>query len=214
MHRKILITLLTVSLLPLLATAVDAAVVPNIGSITSDTFPRSGRVVIEGTGFGTSGEVTIGGLSAWTTTWTDTRVVAYVPEAAAIGATSLFMVVQGEQSNSVPLNVTERQTNGRVQWTFEADGENLWWRPALAPDGTIYIHTTNSSGGLIYALSPDGGLLWTQRVKSNPYVPPTAGPDGALYVGSLRTIYRISPQGNIDWEFTDFGSPAVKVAPT
>ncbi|MDH3298906.1 MAG: PQQ-binding-like beta-propeller repeat protein [Acidimicrobiia bacterium] len=214
MGRKSLIIVFATLLLLVGVSAVDAAVQPNITSINGDAFPRSGRIVIEGTGFGTGGEVTVGGLSAWTTTWTDTRVVAYVPEAAATGATALSMIAQGEQSNSVPLTVIERQTDGRVKWTFEADGDNLWWRPALAPDGTIYVHTNNSSGGLVYALSPDGGLLWTQRVNSWPYVPPSAGPDGAVYVGSIRTIYRISPQGNIDWEFTDFGSPAVKVAPT
>jgi hypothetical protein len=39
--------------------------------------------VIEGAGFGTRSDVEIAVLSAWTTTWTDARIVAYVPEAAA-----------------------------------------------------------------------------------------------------------------------------------
>jgi len=200
-------------LLLILASAVEAQ--PVITSINSSELPRSGRVAIEGSGFGTDGEVFIAELSAWTTTWTDTRIVAYVPEAALLGPTSLLVSVPpAVKSNEVPLTVTARQADGRVKWSFEADGSNLWWRPALAPDGTIYVHTNNSTDGLVYALSPDGGLLWVENVNWAPYVPPSAGPDGAVYVGSIGRIYRIAPEGIIDWEFRDPGSPGPRVAPT
>jgi outer membrane protein assembly factor BamB len=198
-----------VSLLTTLAAG--AAAQPVITGINSSELPRSGRVAIEGSGFGLGGEVSIAGLSAWTTTWTDARVVAYVPESAALGAASLSVTVQGQQSNQVDLTVTARQSAGRVKWTFEADTDNLWWRPALAPDGTIYLHSTR---GFIYALSPDGGLLWTQKVVTYPYVPPTAGPDGALYVGNMSTIYRISPGGAIDWEYRTPDGVNIEVSPT
>ncbi|MDH3228033.1 MAG: IPT/TIG domain-containing protein, partial [Thermoleophilia bacterium] len=65
--------------------------------------PRSGRLVIQGTGFGTDGDVFIAGLPAWTTTWTDARVVAFVPEAAPVGSASLTVVVDGTPSNELPL---------------------------------------------------------------------------------------------------------------
>jgi outer membrane protein assembly factor BamB len=138
-------------------------------------------------------------------------VVAYVPEAAPLGAASVYVAVQGQQSNEVDLTITVRQSSGRVKWTFEADSNNLWWRPALAPDGTIYLH---GSHGFIYALSPDGGLLWTQKVVTWPYVPPSAGPDGALYVGSIGTIYRISAGGALDWEYNPDDGINIKVSPT
>ena len=200
-----------VAALLLLTLAAGAAAQPVITGINGSELPRSGRVAIEGSGFGTAGDVVIAGLSAWTTTWTDTRVVAYVPEAAALGAAPLYVSVQGQQSNQVDLTVTARQSSGRVKWTFEADGDNLWWRPALAPDGTIYLHGTR---GFIYALSPDGGLLWTQKVVTWPYVPPSAGPDGALYVGALGRVYRVSPSGDIDWQYWDGSSRGPRVAPT
>lgn len=202
----------TTLLLPvlLLLTSAGAAAQPLISAINSTELPRSGRVAIEGYGFGFGGEVSIAGINAWTTTWTDTRVVAYVPEAAPLGPASLYLVSLGQQSNEVSLTVTERQPDGRIRWTFEADTDNLWWRPAVAPDGTIYLH---GSGGFIYALSPDGGLLWTQQVATWPYVPPTAGPDGALYVGNLNSIYRLSPQGQIQWQLFDPGAQDIQVAP-
>ena len=189
-----------------------AAAQPVVTTIDEAELPRSGRLVIEGSGFGAAGgAVLIAGLPAWTTTWTDARVVAFVPEQAPLGLASVAVVVDDTQSNEASLTVTLRQSDGRVRWTFEADTNNLWWRPALAPDGTIYLH---SSQGFIYALSPDGGLKWTQKVVTWPYVPPSAGPDGALYAGSISYVYRISPQGQIDWQFHDPGAQGIHVSPT
>ena len=186
----------------LLALTATVAAQPSITEVNSTELPRSGRVAIEGTGFGSTGEVFIAGLSAWTTTWTDTRVVAYVPEAASLGSAPLYVDVGGEQSNEITLTVTERQPDGRVRWTFETDGDDQWWRPAVAPNGTIYIHTNNETDGLIYALAPNGGLKWVQKVDWYPYVPPSAGPDNALYVGSGNIVYRITPTGQVDWTFS------------
>jgi hypothetical protein len=188
-----------------------AAAQPVITEINKSEAPLSGRVAMTGSGFGTGGEVYIAGFRAWTTTWNDSRVVAYVPEAAALGPTTVHIVNQGTQSNQVSLTVTARQSSGRIRWRFEADENNLWWRPALTPDGTIYLH---GSRGFIYALSSDGGLLWTQKVLTWPYVPPSSGPDGALYVGNISTIYRFSREGRLDWQYHPDGAINIMVAPT
>jgi outer membrane protein assembly factor BamB len=195
----------------LLALTAGAAAQPTITGINSTELPRSGRVAIEGSGFGSSGDVVIAGISAWTTTWTDTRVVAYVPESAPAGAAPLSVVTGGEQSNEIALTVTLRQPDGRVRWRFETDGDNQWWRPAVAPNGTIYIHTNNATDGLVYALAPSGGLKWVQKVNWYPYVPPSAGPDNACYAGSINTVYRITPTGQIHWTF---GGQEITGAPT
>lgn len=197
-----------------LSAGAAAAASPVITGINKIEAQLSGRVAITGSGFGTSGEVNIAGLSAWVSTWSDTRVVAYVPEAAEVGPTTVHIVSQSLQSNSVPLTVTVRQADGRVRWSFETEGVNQWWRPALAPDGTIYLHTNGASGGLVYAISPDGALLWIQTVNAYPYVPPSAGPDGAVYVGSIGTIYRISADGNIDWQYNPADGVNIRVSPT
>jgi outer membrane protein assembly factor BamB len=198
----------------LLAGAAAAAAQPTITGLNSSQRPRSGRLEITGSGFGTGGEVLVAGLQALTSTWTGARLVAYVPEAAPLGPTTVVVVSRGLESNAVPLEVEARRPNGRVLWTFEADGDNLWWRPALAPDGTLYLHTNNDTDGLVFALSSDGALRWIRKVNWFPYAPPTAGPDGAAYVSSIQDIYRLSPEGAIDWVFVDSSAQGVQVGPT
>jgi hypothetical protein len=195
----------------------DAALPPSITGIDRTDAPLSGLVEITGSGFGSGGPsdaVYVAGLDAPTSTWTDTRIVAYVPETALPGPATVVVVVQGATSNAVSLTVNARSSSGRIRWTFEAEGDSLWWRPALAPDGTIYLHGNSDTDGLVYALSPEGGLKWIQKVNWYPYVPPSAGPDGAVYVGSIARIYRIGPSGEIDWQFYDPGSPGPRVSPT
>ncbi len=178
---------------------------PAITAINSDLLPRSGRLSITGTGFGTEGTVLVADSPSWVSTWTDTRIVAYVPEEAPLGSTSVVVDVGGQQSNAVPLDVTTRQADGRVRWIFEIDSEFIDYRPAEAPDGTLYVHGYSLEGGgegRVFAISPDGALLWIQKeVHWAAYVPPIAGPDGAVYVGSTDGLTRISPAGEIDWNF-------------
>ena len=194
------------------AAAVSAQ--PVIDSTNSGTLPRSGRIVITGSGFGvgdSGSRVEIDGLASWHTTWTPDRIVAYVPEQAALGPTTVHVVVGAETSNEVPLDVALRQSDGRVKWTFEADSDNMWFRPALAPDGTLYLHT---SQGFVYAIAPNGALKWVTTALWFPYIPPTAGPDGTLYCGSIQTIFAISPQGQTLWTYTDQSAQGLQNAIT
>ena len=87
----------------LVAAVRGASAEPVITGLNSSELPRSGRVAIEGTGFGASGEVAIAGLSAWTSTWTETRIVAYVPETAPTGAAALHVIAGGELPCEHPL---------------------------------------------------------------------------------------------------------------
>ena len=76
---------------------------PTITGLNKETLPRSGRVAISGSGFGTDGQVVVGDLPAWVSTWTETRIVAYVPEESPLGATTVRVEVSGQPSNEVPL---------------------------------------------------------------------------------------------------------------
>lgn len=204
--NRLLIALLAVSF-----SAAPTLAQPVITGLNRSEAPLSGRISISGSGFGSGGTVVIDGLNAWTTTWTGSRVVAFVPEQAHLGSDSVRVVVNGQPSNAVPLNVTQRVPEGRVRWSFEADTDNLWYRPALAPDGTVYLH---SSEGFVYAIAPDGGLKWTQKVDWYPVVPPSCGPDGTLYVGTLNKFYAISPAGQIRWQNSDPSAQHIQVATT
>lgn len=191
--------------------AAPAVAQPTITSINASQLPRSGRLVLSGSGFQASGEVRVDGLKAWTATWNDARIVAWVPEAAQIGSTAVSVTVAGLESNAVPLEVTQRQSSGRVQWTFEADTDDLWYRPALGPDGTLYLH---SSEGWVYALSSDGGLKWVSQVNWYPYVPPMTDSAGNVYFGSIQTITSLTSGGALRWQIDDPTAQGIQVAAT
>ena len=142
--------------------AAVAVAQPNITSLSSSTAARSNRVLIQGSGFGVaqgSGRVEIGGITAPLTRWSDTLIAAYVPETAAVGADNVQVFDStGSASNAVPLNVTSRSgQTGRIRWRFQADGDYIPSRAAIAADGTVY---TQDVYGHLYAVSPDGGLKW------------------------------------------------------
>jgi len=191
--------------LALVLTSGLAAAQPVITGTNSDLLAHSGRLSIQGSGFGAvRGEVLVAGLPGLISTWKDTRIVAYVPEEAPIGPTEVVVRLDATDSNAMPLEVAARQADGRIDWVFEIDSEYIYYRPARAPDGTLYVHgyTYEAGGeGKVYALAPNGALKWITEVDWAAYVPPVAGPDGAVYVGSLDTLYRISPAGEIEWTF-------------
>jgi hypothetical protein len=178
---------------------------PAITSLSASTLSRSGRLLVSGTGFGAtqaSSTLTIGGLAAPVTRWSDTLVVGYVPEGTALGSAGVQVVVSGVASNALPLSVTLRQSNGRVRWRFQVDAQYgyLYERPAVGADGTV---VAIDAMGNVYALSPDGGLKWVVRAGSSG--PPSIGADGTTYVGSSSTITAIASNGAVKWTFTEPG---------
>ena len=211
-QAAIVLTLLLSCLLAY-GVAIAYAQVPEIDSISAETLPRSGRLKVYGSDFGStqgSSVVSIGGIVAPVTRWSNTRITAYVPESSSLGVVDVQVMTGAGMSNEVPLTVTLRERDGRVVWRFEADSENLWWRPAIAPDGTIYAH---GSEGFVYALQPDGGLKWISRVDWYPYGPPSAGSDGSVYLASIQTVYALDPDGILQWRFTDNSTQGVMVGP-
>jgi hypothetical protein len=192
--------------------ATAEAQVPQITSLSAGELTRSGRLRIFGENFGTangSSQVLIDGYPAIVSRWSDVQVTAYVPEDAGPGGTTVQVITTAGASNPIPLSVVLRQPEGRVLWTFEADVLDLWFRPALAPDGTIYLH---GSDGFVFALSPDGGLKWIHKANWYPYVPPEAGSGGEVYVGSIQTVTAVNPDGSERWQFSDNGAQGVSVS--
>lgn len=176
---------------------------PQIQSLSTAQAQLSGRIRIFGSNLGPASpqnQVLVGGLPAIVTRWNPSAIHAYVPEAVTPGAVAVQVINSQGASNSLSLTVTPRKPDGRVKWTFEADCDSLWWRPALGPDGTVYVH---GSEGFVFALSPDGALLWFQDVNWFPYVPPTVGPDGTIYLSSIHTIFALNPDGTLRWTFVD-----------
>ena len=191
-----LITLVFVlSLLALNVSPVSADTL-QISSLSATTLARSGRLRIFGTGFGTNGQVLIDGQPAPIADWADTLIVAYVPETARLAAVTVQVITPAGNSNTVSLTVTTRQSNGRVKWRFQHSDMYTVVRPAVGPDGTVYIVDV---GYHLYALSPDGALKWIVRGAGTKGL--AVGTDGTVYTGSESNIMAFNPDGTLKWNF-------------
>ena len=183
------------TLLALNFSAVSAATV-QIDSLSAATLARSGRLRIFGTGFGTDGQVLIDGQPSPIADWTDTLIVAYVPETARLAQVAVQVITSGGNSNMVNLTVTTRQSNDRVKWRFQHSGMYTVVRPAVGPDGTVYAVDVDNH---LYALSPDGALKWI--VRGAGYKGLSVGADGTVYTGSESAIKAFNPNGTLKWTF-------------
>ena len=103
-------------------------------------------------------------------------------------------------------------------WTFQPDARTFVWRPAVAPDGTIYVTTVffppDGVDGRLYALEPDGSVKWQTSLTNSSGLKvwtsatPVVDDDGNIYVawahdqdfGSLTAI-SLDSTGKIRWRF-------------
>ena len=169
-----------------------------IDSLSASTLPRSGFLEIFGTNFGGSGQVLIGGIPALASSWSSTRIVAYVPESAPIATLEVQVVNVVGPSNALLLSVTERPAaSGRVNWRFRMDGPYSMVRPAIGLDGTLY---SIDAFAHLYALAPDGSLKWIANAAGDKGV--AVGQDGTIYVASESFIKAFNPDGSPKWTFT------------
>jgi outer membrane protein assembly factor BamB len=178
-------------------------------SLVQQAAARSGPITISGSGFGTkdNGYVSIAGQRAWTTTWTETRIVAYVPERAPLGQDAVEIVTDGRSIHAPAITVEARPTaqitgaTGKVAWRFEVLANYVSHRADVARDGTTYF---NDSSGFLYALTPKGALKWVYDGHGSGSQGPTVvGADGTIYfgTGSQSAIHAINPDGTLKWKF-------------
>jgi hypothetical protein len=184
-----------------------------ITALSASTIDRSGYLEITGTNFGTTGTTLIGGLAAPIADWQNTKIVAYVPEAAPLGASSVQVTNDsGTASNSMALTVNARVANGKVKWRFRQNGPYSQVRPVIGPDGTIYSVDVYAH---LYALTPDGALRWI--VRGAPAKGVAVGPDGTIYTASEAAVQAYNPDGTAKWTYPmnpyAFVVPGISVGP-
>ena len=196
---------------------------PRIDGTSATTFARTDRLRIFGANFGAikaESEILIDGVAAPVSRWSDTLVVAYLPELPKSGFVPVQVVTPYGSSNKLLLNIkdsgqpsdlTAPQANGAIKWRFEVDGDYMPFRPTIGPDGTIYFQ---DDSGHLYALRADGTVKWIFQ-GGYPAGPVAVGADSSVYIASGSSIQAISPAGAPRWQFTDpnsqevIGGPAV-----
>ena len=175
------------------------------------------------------------GLFAWSSS---------APEIAAVSADSIrsnglaTRTVTGLGDGTAIITATSRGMTGRLTVTVRERARVAWsvpleWSPPEAPgailigagaaigaDGTIYVGWNDRPAQTShwYALSPQGGILWTVDVPGlTTWGRPAIGADGTLYFGSDRgtrgSLVAVDPGGSIRWILDDLdainSSPAL-----
>ena len=69
----------------------------------------------------------------------------------------------------------------------------------VAPNGTIYASDLSK----LYALSPDGDLLWVASAAGGRR-PISIGADGTIYTAG-NLVKAINPDGSLKWQFANSG---------
>ena len=121
MHKFCLIVVLA-----LLSYSFAIAQTPTISSISPDPGGIGQSVTITGTNFGTSGSVTFNGVTAATTNWTSTAIIATVPAGAA---GNVVVIVNGISSGGFSFALNNGPVNylygdiGRLAAVIDVNGK-------------------------------------------------------------------------------------------
>ncbi|CAG0997205.1 Desiccation/radiation resistance protein [Phycisphaerales bacterium] len=186
-----------------LALLAGSAAAQTISSLSAASAARSERLIVSGTGFGATqgqSQLLIGGVPAVVTYWSDTKIRAHIAESTPLGAGPV-LVLAPSPSNELQLTVTPRASNaeGHILWKLRTDHLYSVSRPAIGPDGTIYI---SGVGGPVYAVAPDGGVRWTIQ-NAGGMRPVCVATDGTVYVvGAGASITAAWPDGQTRWQYS------------
>jgi hypothetical protein len=113
--------------------------------------------------------------------------------------------------------------NGTTKWTYsgfakDCDAGNVGTptiSPAVGPDGTIYsgVNYGFNAGGVLFALSPSGSLLWSSSAHAGT---PAVANNGTIYVLGLggSQLFALNSSGTLQWQVnapngSEFTLPAI-----
>ena len=107
-------------------------------------------------------------------------------------------------------NLYSVSAQGALNWTFDA-GANVETKPAVRSDGVIIFGASDD----VYAISPDGSLLWETDINSDMKGGGAAlASDGTVYIGTKDgDIFALSGDGQVLWSTNIgeqvYGSPVI-----
>ncbi len=186
----------------------------SISSVSPSLAERSGRLKIEGSGFGAlKGAAYVNGVQAPVARWSDTQIIAYVPEATPIGSAQVHVSrSDGQSSNSTNIHVLSRPgSDGRVRWKFLTASLRVQVPPVQGLDGSVYIYGLD---GNVYALTDTGAIKWITDTRSYGNGDISVHPDGRIICGGDGVLVCLNPSGEILWRVILSPSDSVFAGPT
>ncbi|MGH2523151.1 MAG: ABC transporter permease subunit, partial [Anaerolineales bacterium] len=95
-----------------------------------------------------------------------------------------------------------------IAWVF-TDQSGFTGGPAVAADGTVYVA---AHSGTLYALNPDGAVLWQAELQRPPLGNPALGELGDVYVlDEANGLTAFTKEGRLRWDY-ESQTPAVPLA--
>ena len=209
--------------------------------------PSERTIGFLGTRFGTAAAALAGDGTTLYDTGHDPGLFVWsssAPEIASVSGDSILdngvstRTVTGLSDGTATITATSQGVTGRLTVTVRERARLAWSVPlewsfpdAVAPlligagvaigaDGTIYVGWNDKPAQTShwYALSPQGGILWTVDVPGlTGWGMPAIGTDGTLYFGSdsgsRGSLIAVDPGGSIQWILDDLdainSSPAL-----
>jgi outer membrane protein assembly factor BamB len=88
--------------------------------------------------------------------------------------------------------------DGSIRWTFDTAGKRIGGPIAVAPDGVVYLPAQH-----LFALNPDGTLLWESADQFGPGGSPAIADDGTIYVNAFLppALWAFDPDGTVKWTY-------------
>jgi len=123
------------------------------------------------------------------------KLTKVIPVSAALLAFCLaILFAQGCRSKQ---SHSDSAGGPQIRWSY-SPGPSPLSGIALAPNGTIHFAAADG----IYALSPEGKLLWKAPLPAGPvFAAPAIAPDGTLYAASKSgSLFALDGSGKLGWQ--------------
>ena len=163
---------------------------------------------------GSDGTVYVGGYNGklysfkadGTLKWTYTTA-SYILGSPAVGNSGTIYISDWKNSTLYAIN-----PNGALKWKYNLGNYNSGSSPVIGADGTIYIPSTSSTTGYLYALSSDGDVKWVYSTGPIYGSSAAIGSDGTIYISDYNaTLYAVNSNGIIKWSYTFIYGGATKL---
>ena len=124
-------------------------------------------------------------------------VISYATPADAARPDPVNIRKGGVGFNAGPYVDNAALPSAHLNWRIALPGPYSSVRPAVGPDGTIYVVDVLDN---LFAVSPQGNVLWSAGMAGSKGI--DVAPDGTVVTGNENWIKAFNPDGSLKWTFT------------